>query len=379
MDGLPLLLSLAWRNLWRNTRRTAITLVVVSVGLFSVLTMAALMEAWVQSSRDAALNVLIGSAQIHAKGYLDDPTVGRGMAPPSPALVKALGDPAISSWVARVSLPAVVQSEYRALPIEIVGVDPAGETKDLGAAAGRSSKATTSRAPTTPASCWAANSPTRLKTRLGKRVVLMSQSKDGAMAERAFKVVGIYAGNPEVEDAYAFTGRATLQKMLGIGDAISEISMMVPQDDAACRGDRAAAGRRGRRRGGQLARPVAACRGDGHLHGRFHLCLALGRLRLHGDRHHEHPADGGVRAGARVRPVAGAGDAAADDPRPGVAGIGDADRGRRDASALSPPLPRPSRWPAASTSASWPRGRSISAPGACSTRASRSASSSSCP
>ena len=229
MDGLPLLFALAWRNLWRNGRRTAITLAVVSVGLFSVLTMAALMEAWVTSSRDAALNVLIGSAQIHAKGYLDDPTVGRGMAAPTPALVKALDGPGISTWVSRVKLPAVVQSEYRALPIEILGVDPAGEKKisvlpkqivqgkylagtdDTGIVLGR-------------------KFADRLKTRLGKRVVLMSQGKDGKMAERAFQVVGIYAGNPEVEDAYAFTGRATLQKMVGIGSGISEISLMVPQD-----------------------------------------------------------------------------------------------------------------------------------------------------
>ena len=46
IERLALFLSLAWRNLWRNVRRTLITFVAISVGVWSMVVLAALMQAW---------------------------------------------------------------------------------------------------------------------------------------------------------------------------------------------------------------------------------------------------------------------------------------------------------------------------------------------
>ncbi len=229
MESLALLVPLAWRNLWRNPRRTVITLVVVGAGLYSILCLAALLEAWAVSSRDTALSLMTGSGQIHARGYREDPTVARRMPAPDARLERALAQPSISVWTARVRVPAVVQSEYETLPLTLVGAEPPRERRisviprriaagryldgmgDGGIVLGRHLAA-------------------RLKTRVGKRVVVMAQAADGTLAEQSYKVVGLFGGNRDAEDEFGFTGLRTAQSMLGIGTAISEIAFDVPDE-----------------------------------------------------------------------------------------------------------------------------------------------------
>ncbi len=229
MGALRLLAPIAWRNLWRNARRTAITLIVVAVGLWSVLVLAALMQAWAISSRDASLNLLTGSGQIHAVGYLDDPTVDSRMPAPSAALTAVLDAPPISIWTSRLRVPAVIQSEYKTLPVTLTGVVPANE-KQLSTLPDQLVGGRYVSGPDDDTVVLGRHLAERLKTRIGKRVILMAQSADGTLAQRSFDVVGLYAGSTTAEDEFVFTGISAGQQMLGVSDAISEISFSLPDD-----------------------------------------------------------------------------------------------------------------------------------------------------
>ncbi len=222
MDTLTLLFPLAWRNLWRNPRRTVITLVVVAAGLFSVLFFAALMTAWAKSSRDTTLDLITGSGQIHATGYLADPSVGHSMAAPDKALTQALNTPAIAAWSERVMVPAVVQSEYHTLPLTLAGVDPAKE-KVVSAIPKDMAEGSYLSASDGYDIVLGRHLAERLKTQVGKRVIIMAQATDGTLAEKSYTVVGLFGGNQQIEDAYAFVGIRSAQNMLGLGDKISEI------------------------------------------------------------------------------------------------------------------------------------------------------------
>ena len=64
----------------------------------------------------------------------------------------------------------------------------------------------------------------RLETRLGKRVVVMSQDPQNNIADRGFRVVGIYKARlPSLEDIYVYSGLETVQKLLKLEQKISEI------------------------------------------------------------------------------------------------------------------------------------------------------------
>jgi len=66
-----------------------------------------------------------------------------------------------------------------------------------------------------------------LDTEVGKRIVLMSQDPDNDIADRGFRVVGLFTANIQsFEEHFVFAGKKTIQDMLRIGDRVSEIAVL---------------------------------------------------------------------------------------------------------------------------------------------------------
>jgi ABC-type lipoprotein release transport system permease subunit len=66
-----------------------------------------------------------------------------------------------------------------------------------------------------------------LNTKVGKRVVLMSQDPENEIADRGFRVVGLFDANVQAyEENYVFAGKTTTQKMLRVGDQVSELVIL---------------------------------------------------------------------------------------------------------------------------------------------------------
>lgn len=89
------ILRLAWRNIWRNTRRTAVTVAAMALSLAVTIVYAAMVD-MVTMERDALEAAEMGVAQVFRQGYQDRPSIYSVMedAPAVVARLRAAGLPA---------------------------------------------------------------------------------------------------------------------------------------------------------------------------------------------------------------------------------------------------------------------------------------------
>lgn len=171
---------------------------------------------------DSALSNLTGHLKVYAPGYRDDPSIERsfrledGFQPDIPA-DKLLG------WAPRIRVPAVIMSERETRGVQLVGVNPEAESISFLADVpidGEGLSATQD-----DRILVGAELARQLETKVGRRLVIITQGADGLNRERGFRIAGIYdAQGTGLEKIYVFTGLARLQQMLD-SDAITEISV----------------------------------------------------------------------------------------------------------------------------------------------------------
>ena len=220
------LLTLSWRNLWRNHRRTYIMLGAISVGVWAMIFMTALMRGMVDDMLNQGIRNLPGHIQIQHPDFLDDPSVVNSIPEPEGELLLALNQPGSKRWATRIKVPAVIASERESRGINLLGVEPEAEADISGIPAqvseGRFLESNSDRG-----IVIGAKLAQRLETRLGKRVVVMSQDPDNNISERGFRIVGVYrAEMPGLEEFNVYAARDTLQQLLRIEGRVSQVVLV---------------------------------------------------------------------------------------------------------------------------------------------------------
>jgi ABC-type lipoprotein release transport system permease subunit len=223
MRMLPVLFRLAWRYLWRNHRRTIVMLSAISIGAWAMIFMTALTRGMVDQMISDGISVLPGHVQLHNPDYLDDPSITNRINLTDADLERRFADAGFEAWASRVRVPAVITSERESRGVTLLGIDPVAERGftfvDYDKVDGRFLES-----PDDTGIVIGAKLADTLETEVGKRIVLMSQDPDNEIADRGFRVVGLFHANMETyEDTYAFIGKKTAQKMLRIGDTTTEV------------------------------------------------------------------------------------------------------------------------------------------------------------
>lgn len=121
--------KLAWRNLWRNRRRTLITLASVLMAVILAIAIRSFQKGVYGNMIGNAVSFSTGYIQIHAKGYWDDQSINNSFEATG-RVQKAINNTAgISISVPRLESFALASSGQHTKGVEVMGIDPGQEQK----------------------------------------------------------------------------------------------------------------------------------------------------------------------------------------------------------------------------------------------------------
>jgi ABC-type lipoprotein release transport system permease subunit len=221
-------LQLAWRNIWRNPRRTAVILTAVVIGVWSMIFLGALMRGIAVGMVKNGIDTLTGHIQVHHKGYRDDPAIENSMLDHR-AVDKALDAilPPGAQWARRVRVNAIANNARHSSGVTLVGIDPPAEAGISFIGAAVSNGSYLSQEDSNGILIGQALLE-KFETRVGRKLVLMSQDTGQEIASRAFRIVGVFRAEMEsIEKQFVFVPQSAAQKMLKLGNGISEIAILL--------------------------------------------------------------------------------------------------------------------------------------------------------
>jgi len=217
--------TVAWRNVWRNKRRSIVILISIMVGVVATILMDTLSRGMIFQMLDNQIRSHISHMQIHRKGFRDNPVI-QSTIPDAGRVEEALKSvPGIASSASRVLTYGLISSATNSSGIFLVGIDPEREksvtsiSKSLRTGeflSGRPNEAVIGEA-----------LAEKLGVGLGDRIVAMASAVDGHVGSDVFRVVGLFETfSSEFDKSTIYIPLASAQSMLTIGDRVSEFALI---------------------------------------------------------------------------------------------------------------------------------------------------------
>ena len=219
-----LLLILAWRNLFRNKRRTFIAGAAIGLGLASLIFTDGLILGMEQTMVRNLTASFLGQGQIHAAGFRQTTAVEKTIHGLKEVVGRLERDPRVSHFAVRALSQGMLSSAADYRPVEVIGVEPDRERLvsqlDDMIVKGRFF---TDRNPRDVV--VGADLAKDLAVSIGDRVVLtVAQSQTGTLAQDLFFVSGVYRFNSrDLDSGMALILLPKAQDLLALGQNAHEI------------------------------------------------------------------------------------------------------------------------------------------------------------
>jgi ABC-type lipoprotein release transport system permease subunit len=219
------LARMAWRNVWRNKRRTLIAVVAIGLGLVFLAFMDGSIAGFQQAIFGNAVRLQGGNVQVHAPGYREKakrlPLLS--LADAGAVVQAARAQSQVVAASRRINTGGFVSSREATMPVMITGIEPELEAP-VGLLAGNISQGRYLTAGDEDLILIGQAMATRLKVAVGDRITLLGRATHEQMRRRTMAVVGIYdLGLPEAEKQMVYVSLSEAQTLFNLRAQATEV------------------------------------------------------------------------------------------------------------------------------------------------------------
>ncbi len=234
---MGLTLKLAWRNIFRNKLRSALTALAVVVAVSLSITMRSMQEATYDKNIESSAGIFTGFLQIQHEEFRDKPSLRKSF-----KLTRELKDSLeqselITGYSERIYSFALVGKGDNSIGAALFGLDPKAE-KNVSTLLDRVKIGEPLSEDRPYDLILGVKMLDKLNAKVGDTVVVLSSAYDGSMGNLKFKIGGaIKTGNPELDKSSIFITLRAAKELLYMGDkrSVAAISLRETDDVASAK------------------------------------------------------------------------------------------------------------------------------------------------
>ncbi len=219
-----MLISLSWRNIWRQPVRSILSLLGMSLTSMLLVFMLSFQLGSYDMMKTGSLSLFDGFGQFQPVGYPEDPDISRRIENADSILTAVQALPEITNITTRASGFVILANGDRSFGAAVVGIDPSTE----GAISTLSSTIKQGRylEPDDDGAIVIGDGLARnLKLQVGDSVVLLGSGSDGSVAADVLTLVGVFhSGVPELDRQIAQMPLPRFQETFALSGDVNTIA-----------------------------------------------------------------------------------------------------------------------------------------------------------
>jgi ABC-type lipoprotein release transport system permease subunit len=223
--------KMAWRNMWRNWRRTLIATIAIVLGLILLIFMDAAIRGSDQAIFGNAVRLYGGNVQIHAPGFRDKASHLPLLPLDNADIVieKAREQPHVVTAAKRINTGGMVSSREGAFPVSITAIEPENEAA-VSLVAENITQGRFLKGEDENNILIGQELASLLDVTIGDRITLLGRRKDESMRQRTMIVVGIFdLGLGDAEKGLVYINLPVAQTLYNLRDQETEVAITLDQ------------------------------------------------------------------------------------------------------------------------------------------------------
>ncbi|WP_097460603.1 ABC transporter permease [Mangrovitalea sediminis] len=219
---------LAWRNLWRQPRRTVLSVLTIAFACVVTIFLLALQQGTYSTMKENVLKLYDGYAQVQPPEYADDPELRKTIDHPAALIQRLEAETGISTVAPRAMTYAVLSRHNRSYGAAVVGVSPEAEAK-VSVLAHTIRKGHFLQEGDAQSIVLGEGLARDLHVGVGDSVTLLGADRDGSLAADVLKVEGIFAsGNDNLDRQMSLIPLARFQTDFAMGKRVNTLVLGGP-------------------------------------------------------------------------------------------------------------------------------------------------------